>query len=65
MCTDLRERNYDEPEEQVFSVCNVEVARILLDGRVTNIGLLRPELVVWEGRMLNQLDCISERNRLS
>lgn len=65
MYTDLRERDYDEPEEQVFSVCNVEVARILLDRRVTNIGLLRPELVVWEGRMLNQLDYISERNRLS
>ena len=57
----LGERNCDKPEEQVFSVCNVEVARVLSDRRVANVGLPRPELVVREGRVLDQFDC----NRLS
>ena len=61
----LGERNCDEPEEQMFSICNVEVARVLPDRRVANFGLLRPELVVGEGRVLDQLDFILEHNRLS
>lgn len=54
----LRERNCDEPEEQMFSVCNVEIARILLDRRIAKVGLPRPELVVREGRVLDQFDFI-------
>ena len=61
----FRERYCDEPKEEVFSVCNIEVARVLFDRRVANIGLPRPELVVGEGRVFNQLDFTLARNRLS
>ena len=61
----LRERYCDEPKEEVFSVCDIEVARVLFYRRITNIGLPRPELVVGEGRVFNQLDFTLARNRLS
>ena len=53
---DLKPRNErGPPEEQVFSVSNVKVARVLLHARITDLWFRQTEAVVIERRVCDQL----------